>query len=377
MANTFVTTKLIARQTLPRLIENLVFPNLVRRDFSETFQYQGDTIRVKKPVVLEATEFDADTGVSAQAVTEDTVDVTLNHLATVDIAFGALERATNVDDLNRLFLEPAAVALAQKINSDGLALYKDVPYYGGTAGTTPDGLDDFAAIVKILNDNKVPLSMRRAIWDSAAHSKFIQIDGLVKLDESGSPRALREAEIGRVYGLDNYMSQAIKTHTQGTAISGNKTILVAAAASAGATSISVDSAASAGTLKAGDILKIGGYYYNVAADVAAIGTTAAAVTLAQPLQADVADGDAITLITYAASQTSYVANLAFHEAAFAYVTRPLAVPAGVECYVTSYNGISLRVTRGYDMTYKKELLSMDVLYGYKTMYPEMAVCYGG
>ena len=25
------------------------------------------------------------------------------------------------------------------------------------------------------------------------------------------------------------------------------------------------------------------------------------------------------------------------------------------------------------MKYKKEMLSMDVLYGYKTMYPEMAV----
>ena len=52
--------------------------------------------------------------------------------------------------------------------------------------------------------------------------------------------------------------------------------------------------------------------------------------------------------------------------------RSLIAPAGVESYVTTYNGISLRVVRGYDMTYKKEMLSMDVLYGYKTMYPEMA-----
>jgi hypothetical protein len=190
--NTFVTTKLIARQILPRLIENLVFPNLVYKDYSDTFQMQGDTIRVKKPVVLTASEFDAETGVSTQDVTEETVDVTLNHLATVDVAFSALERATNVDDLNRLFLEPAAVALAQKINSDGLDLYKDVPYFGGVAGSTPDGLDDFAAIVKIMNDNKVPLSLRRAIWDSAAHAKFIQIDGLVKLTNPVRQR-IREA----------------------------------------------------------------------------------------------------------------------------------------------------------------------------------------
>ena len=41
-------------------------------------------------------------------------------------------------------------------------------------------------------------------------------------------------------------------------------------------------------------------------------------------------------------------------------------------YVTSYNGISLRVVRGYDMTKKKEMLSMDVLYGYTAIYPELA-----
>lgn len=69
---------------------------------------------------------------------------------------------------------------------------------------------------------------------------------------------------------------------------------------------------------------------------------------------------------------NHTANLAFNPMAFAFVTRPLVAPAGVESYVTSYNGITLRVVRGYDMKYKKEMLSMDVLYGYKTMYPELA-----
>ena len=59
------------------------------------------------------------------------------------------------------------------------------------------------------------------------------------------------------------------------------------------------------------------------------------------------------------------------------MTRPLAIPAGVEAYVTSYNGISLRVVRGYDIRYKKEILSMDVLYAFKTVYPELAVRYLG
>jgi len=72
---------------------------------------------------------------------------------------------------------------------------------------------------------------------------------------------------------------------------------------------------------------------------------------------------------------SHSACLAFHPMAFAYVTRPLYNPdgEGVASYVTSFNGVSLRVTRGYDQKYKKSVYSMDVLYGYKAIYPELAV----
>ena len=54
MASTLVTLKTIARQALPRLIDNLVFPNLIYRDFSEEFHDVGDTVRVRRPVALQA-----------------------------------------------------------------------------------------------------------------------------------------------------------------------------------------------------------------------------------------------------------------------------------------------------------------------------------
>ena len=42
-------------------------------------------------------------------------------------------------------------------------------------------------------------------------------------------------------------------------------------------------------------------------------------------------------------------------------------------YVTSFNGVTLRVTKGYDQQFKRSVYSMDVLYGFKTVYPELAV----
>ena len=362
MPNSFLEIKNIARQALPRLIENLVFPNLIYKDYSEAFEVgKGATVQVRKPVVLTASDFDAGSGVSAQDVKETSVDVTLDKLATVDVEFGAIARATNVDDLNRLFIEPAAAALAEKINSDGLKLALDIPYAIGTAGTTPDGLDDFANAAKVLDNNKVPTTMRHGVWNPDAMAKFRQIGDIVNAEKSGATEALRRGSIGNIFGIDNYMAQGVVD----TTLTGAGTVLIdkSGGFAKGATELHVDGVTTA--LAAGDQIKIGDYYYNLKA-VGTLSTADQDITLSTGLVEAVADNASVTLISAAAN------NVVFHENAFAFVTRPLIAPAGVESYTTSYNGISLRVTRGYDMQYKKEMLSMDVLYGYKTMYPEMA-----
>lgn len=276
MANTFATVQEIARQALPRLIENLVMPNLMHRDFSNDFVLgKGDTIKVRKPIVLTASDFTGE--ISAQAIEDQTIDVKLDKLATVDVEFGAIERATNVDDLNRIFIEPAAVALAEKINTDGLALLKNI---SASAAADPKTLNAFAQAGKVLNKNKVPLTPRYGVWSPDAQADFQTVPAIVNAEKSGTTAALRNGSIGRVFGIENYMAQGV--------------------------------------------------------DAGMLGAV-------------------------------------FHPYAFAFVTRPLAVPAGVESYVTSYNGITLRVTRAYDITHKKEICSMDVLYGYKAMDAKLAV----
>ncbi len=366
MANEFLTVKEIARQALPRLIENLVFPNLVHKDFSETFEVgKGATIQVRKPVILQAHEFDESKGVTAQDVKETSVEVTLDKLATVDAEFGAIARATSVDDLNRLFIEPAAAALAQKINADGLALYADVPNCVGTPGTTPTGLDAFANAGKALNDNLAPMDMRRGVWDAAALAAFQQVPAIVNAEKSGSTEALRRGSIGNIFGIENYMSQGVKKVAGG--ITDASAVKVNGAVTAGATELAIDGTKLVGALKKGDVLTIGGKGYIVAEDTAAAASNAIAAVKIVGTLPEIADNADVT-VTSGGTQ-----NLVFHEKAFAFVTRPLVAPAGVESYTTSYNGITLRVTRGYDMKTKKEMISMDVLYGYKAMYPELAV----
>ena len=282
MANTFLTCQEIARAALPLLHDNLVFPALTYKDYSGEFQAKGDTIQVRKPAKFTANEF-TDT-ISAQNTTEGSVLVKLDKIADVSTVLTAKEMALNIEDFTAQVIQPAMMAIAEKINRDGLALYKDITNSVGTAGTTPGTLADIAAAGKVLNQNKAPMEGRAAVWDAEALAAFQVLDAVAHADKSGTTAALREGSIGRLLGFDNYMSQAVAEDAEG----------------------------------------------------------------------------------------GYTANLAFHRNAFAFVNRPLEPAIGVESYVTSYNGLSIRVTMGYDITTKKQTLSVDCLYGYKTLYPELA-----
>lgn len=281
MANTFLTCQEIARAALPLLHDNLVFPALTHKDYSAEFQAKGDTIQVRKPAKFTATEFtDA---ITPQDTSEGSVLVKLDKIADVSTVLTAKEMALNIEDFTAQVIQPAMMAIAEKINRDGLLLYKDINNETGTAGTTPSTLADIAAAGKVLNQNKAPMEGRAAVWDAEALAAFQVLDAVAHADKSGSTAALREGSIGRLLGIDNYMSQAV-----------------------------------------------------------------------------------------AQDEGGFTANLVFHKNAFAFVNRPLEPARGVESYVTNYNGLSLRVTMGYDITHKTQTLSIDCLYGYKTLYPELA-----
>ncbi len=365
--NNIITVKQIARETLPRLMDKLVFPELIYRDAGEAMTAkQGDAVTIRKPVKLEAVAFDKENGIDTQTIAEEGCDVKLDTLATVDAAIGAWD-AYDDETVRRVFIEPAAAALAEKINRDGLALYKDVYQCVGTAGTAPDGLDDLANASLALDMAKVPTDVRRAVWSPAAAAQLKQIPAVVNADKCGDTTALRTGAIGQVFGVEHYMSQAICNHTAGT-MAGVSGVTVKTSVTGSGTVVLTSSSLAGKTLVKGDIVTIGGKNYAVQANATGSGSD---ITVQLSPAVTASAGTAVTVLA------SHGANLVFHPHAFAFVTRPLSSPAGVESYVTTYNGLSLRVVRGYDIRYKKEMLSMDVLYGFKAVYPELAVRYLG
>jgi len=72
-------------------------------------------------------------------------------------------------------------------------------------------------------------------------------------------------------------------------------------------------------------------------------------------------------------------GVAFHRTAFALAFRPLDIPRGAEgrASIQNYKGFSLRVIFGYDMDKKQDVVSIDCLYGTKTLDANRAVLIHG
>lgn len=364
MGNTLLTAQQIAREALLRLHSNMVMAGLVYTDYKNEFAKQGDTIQVRKPAVFVADEFGGT--INLQDVGESSVLVKLDKIADVSVQVSSKELTLDVQDFGAQILDGATLAIAEKVDQDLCGLYKDIPYYSGVGGTTPSKLSDISDSMLVLNNNKVPMAGRNAIWDPYAQAKLVTLDALADASASGSTAALREASMGRVMGFDNYMDQNIKKHTAGAY---SALADVTGTGVKDATSITLTSAAGASIAKllAGDIFTVDGHQYVVTEDTAAAVAGVVTAKVYPAVKVAFTDQD----VTFGKSHT---ASMAFHKNALALVSRPMEPPmGGASSYVaTAPTGLSLRVVMGYNMTTKVNIISIDMLYGVKAVYPELA-----
>lgn len=370
MSNTLITPSVVAREALMRLYANAVTANLVHRDFSTEFVAKvGDTVTVRKPATFTAQEFVTTT--TTQDATESSVAVKLDHHLDVTFAVTSKELSLELVDFSNQLIAPAVEAIAQKIDQLLLGLYVDVPYESGTAGTTPSAVADITQARKILGDNFAPLTQRSAVIGTAAEDKFLQLATFHQAEHVGdNGTALREASIGRKFGLDFFVDQNLPSHSNGT-IAHTGTFAVNGAVLAGAAVISIDATTITGTIKEGTIITIAGLPYTVTADLAAAGNALTNLGIDPPAPVGgIADNAVVTRIA------NHVPNLLFHHDAFALVTRPLALPMGVAgnmAAITNYKGFGLRTVFSYNATTKTDQVSIDVLCGVKTLNPALAV----
>lgn len=317
MANSFATPTIVVNEALTILENNLVFGRLVDRRADSAFAAgSGATVNVRKRSSIAARQF-AGSSVSQDAIAEVAVPVVLDHHMYVQIPLTTMDSAVNIKDLSQQVIEPAMVGHAQAIDAAIAALYRDVPYSTAMGGTK--AVADIAAVGKELSLQKVPLSGRNLVMDPTSQAGYMVLDAFLNADKRNTDGAIRDAEMGRVLGLDCYMDQNIVTHVKGTVSSGS------ASGTAGESTVALASLSGAThTLKHGDVFTIAGdtQPYVVTADKTASASAIAACPIYPALKTSPSSA-AITIV-----DTAGFNAIAFGQGAFCLASRPLAAPEG-------------------------------------------------
>lgn len=395
VTNTLLTNTMITRESARILSNELTFTKGVNREYDKNFAKSGakigTTVNVRKPP-----RYIGRTGptMSIEDSVETPVPVTLTTQFGVDIEFSSADLTLSIDDFSERFIKPAMVTVANKIDFDGLALYKQIYNAVGTIGTTPSTAAAILAAGQRLDEEAAPRDKRRSmVLNPAANAGLVGgLTGLFNNQQKISTQ-YDTGNMGAALGFNMSMDQNINVHTVGPL---GGTPLVNGAGQSGSTLITDGWTASAALrLNVGDVFTIAGVRAVNPQNRTSTGTLRQFVVTAafssnaggagnisispaivasgkfQTVDAAPADNAVITVLGTAGQQ--YPANLGYHRDAFTLATADLIMPKGVDMSAReSYEGISIRMVRAYDVRNDLMPCRLDVLYGWAVIYPELA-----
>lgn len=406
MANTVITPTWYTKETARILVNNLKFAANVNRSYDDQYVQAGAkvgyTVNARLPQRFQVTEGQA---LQIQGINDQYVPITLTHQKNVAFSFSSAQMTMEVDMVRTRYVNPAAVALANIVDYDGLTtVYKDIYQAVGTPGTVPNSNLTYLQAGAKLTNSSVPAGGRVAVLDpvsmvTLANANLALFNPTAQISEQ-----YREGQFaGRALGVDSwYEDQNVAKHTTGTFTA--STPLVKGAGQTGSTLVVDGWASGATSLKKGDIFTVAGVFqvnpvsyastgqlqqFVVTADVSdtsgeiSIPISPAIITSGQlqTVSASPADNAVVTVLGATSATAGTLAttvtpqSLLYHPDAFALVMADLHKPtSGVETTTVRSKelGISIRMVQQYQIGSDQEPCRMDILYGWATLRAPLA-----
>ena len=211
VANAIV--KLVAADALPALVGNLVMGNLVNRDYEPTLAQAGDTVNVPIPPTLVANNIAEGGTVQTQNPNLGNAQIVLNTHCEATFQIPDVTKVLAVPDLLHVYMRPAVIALAERIESDILGLYAgftaNTPV--GTAGTPiTEAIVDSAETA--LFSSKLPVrEPKYLVVDANTYSALRQIPRFSEFQTAGEAglRSLVDGTIGKIKDFYVFRSQFV------------------------------------------------------------------------------------------------------------------------------------------------------------------------
>lgn len=205
--------KLVAADALPALMGNLVMGNLVNRNYEPVLGQAGDTVNVPIPPAMSANNIAEGGTVQTQNPNLGNAQIVLNTHAEATFQVPDVTKVLAVPDLLQVYMEPAVVAIAERIESDLLGLYSQFTANStvGAPGTTmTEAVIDSAETA--LFQAKAPASQpKHLVVDADAYSALRQVNRFSEYQTAGEAgaNALIRGTVGRIKDFNVYRSQFV------------------------------------------------------------------------------------------------------------------------------------------------------------------------
>lgn len=397
MANKILTIDMITNEALRLLINNMVMGKLVNRQYSDYFAKAGGkigkTLRIRKPTMFEAQDgrvIASDDDI--QDYEEEYVDLTVKS-AFVAIEFSTEEQKYSLDMFSSRVLEPAIVALINKMDKEILSLATQVP---NVVGDETSGLNEASTILEagVVLDNHGALrgsDMRSFVVSAAANAALV--NGLKELFNNAKLVGDQYAKgvMADALGFSFYMDQNVSKHTNGTGVADTITVN-----GANQTGSALTVSGITGTLNAGDSFNIEGVYdvnpvskettgmlkdfkvVSVNSGKTGISVSPAIITDGpfQNVTASAANGAAL-VFEGSTSGAIFDQNLAFAKDAIALAIIDKGEPErpGAKAFTArskEYN-CAITIIQQYDIRTESTITKLLIDYAYGLVRPELAV----
>lgn len=214
-ANSFYTPEVVSRIAIGALVQDLILPRMVLRDAERDFTGgSGTVINVRTPPTVTGggartytqTLRDAATPIVLDRINEATIPVAMGPMLYKGAPITDEDFTFELTDFTRQVVEPLAQPVgigAEKVLAD------EINAFTASATIIPalDGSDLHDAILEArmtLNKRNVPQTGRVMVVSPEIDMLLLQDpqNRLVRYSDSGSSEALRNATIGRIYGME-------------------------------------------------------------------------------------------------------------------------------------------------------------------------------
>ena len=386
MANTILTPTAVTREALRILHQKCNFIGSIDRQYDDSFAKSGakigDSLKIRLP-----NQYTVRSGatIQAQDTTETSTTLQVATQKGVDMQFSSADLTLSLDDFSKRIIAPAVNVLVAAVENDALNTMRlDVYQQVDNVAAAITSAKILAAGRK-LNDALAP-NPRSALLNTNDMANSVEAFKALFNSAPEIGKQYRDGQMGRALGFDFNEN----THRQTQSCLARANYQTNAGTAQTGSSLVVDTGT--GAIAAGEVFTIAGVYsvhpetkvssgvlqqfvvtqaYSGTTTSIAFAPAIVASGATQNVSNAAANDSAVTFLGTAS--TNYGQSLFYHEDAFTFATADLQMPGGVDMAAREVlDGVSLRMVRAYDINSDNFPCRLDILYGYKTIRPQLA-----